>query len=164
MTVERLSENVLGVMHNMKSALMAVNGYIDLLIPDRSGEVYDGAKRSVVDMESVINNLVFALRAFRQTDPQPVSLNKCVQSVVALLRSNESFRGKLKVHLELAELDEIYDTPAAVIQSLYVFISRAMNVLLSTEKYELTVRAVGEQDRVFIQIGGESIDFPRSKT
>ena len=161
MSGEQTSENVLGVMHNLKSALMAVNGYIDLLAPEKSGELYEGAKRSVGDMETVINNLVFAMRAFRQTKPKLVSLNACVQSVVELLRSNSTFRGKVKVSLDLAGNDEIYDTPAAVMQSLDAFITRAMNELLENVAYELTVRTVGEQDRVFVHIDNDSIDFPR---
>jgi len=164
MTGKQLSGNVLGVVHNLKSSLMAVNGYIDLLTPEKSGEVYEHAKRSVGDMESVINDLVFAMRAYRRTEPQTVSLNACVRSVVGLLRSNETFRGKVKFRLELAESDEIYDTPAAVMQSLDAFITRAMTELLGNGNYKLTVRTVGEQDRVFVSIDGDSIDFPRSAT
>ena len=62
MTVEKLSENVGGVMHNLKSAFMAVNGYIDLLAPDHTDKIYQQAKRSVGVMETIINNLVFAMR------------------------------------------------------------------------------------------------------
>ena len=161
MTVERLSENVLGVMHNMKSALMAVNGYIDLLEPDRSGEIYEHAKRSVCDMENVINNLSFAMKSYRQTELQTVSLNACVQGVVELLRSNRVFRGKVKFHLEIIETDEIFDAPAAVMRSLDAFITRSMNGLLADGKYEMTVCTVVDQDRVFVRVDGDAIDFPR---
>ena len=40
MTVERLSENVSGVVHNVKSLLMAVNGYVDLLGVEGRSEIY----------------------------------------------------------------------------------------------------------------------------
>ena len=63
MTVVKLSENVAGVMHNLKSAFMAVSGYIDLLAPDRSDKIYEQAKQSSGVMETIIDNLVFAMRA-----------------------------------------------------------------------------------------------------
>ena len=60
-TVEKLSENITGVTHNLKSALMAVNGYLDLLGKDGDGEIYAQAKRSTGVVETIIANLVFAV-------------------------------------------------------------------------------------------------------
>ncbi len=40
MALEGLIENVSGVMHNMKSTLMAVNGYIDLFLCQKSAGGY----------------------------------------------------------------------------------------------------------------------------
>ncbi len=114
MTVEKLSENVGGVMHNLKSALMAVNGYIDLLASDHTDKIYGQAKQSVGVMETIINNLVFAMRAYRNAEPAELSLNASVRSTVELLRTNRTFSGKVKFELALGEGDGIYDVPAKV--------------------------------------------------
>jgi hypothetical protein len=91
MTVERLLEDVSGVAHNLKSAVMAVNGYIDLQAPKHSGEVYELARRSTGAMKTILGNLVFALRAYRRTEPGELSLNACVCSTVKLPRMNDTF-------------------------------------------------------------------------
>jgi hypothetical protein len=59
------TEDILGVAHNMKSALMAVNGFIDLLAPEKSGELYEQVRHPTGALETIIENLVFALRAYR---------------------------------------------------------------------------------------------------
>ena len=112
--IDQLTENILGVVHNMKSALMAVNGYIDLLAPEKTGEMYEHAKHSTSALETIVENLVFALRAYRDTEAVNISLNQCVRSAVALIRSNHTFRGKAKFAFELAEDDGIYAGPADV--------------------------------------------------
>ena len=93
MSIEKLSENISGVMHNLKSALMAVNGYLDLLGKDGDSEIYAQAKRSTGVVETIIANLAFALRAYRNTEPERLSLNACVRGAVELLRSNRTFNG-----------------------------------------------------------------------
>jgi hypothetical protein len=129
--IDQLTENILGIMHNMKSALMAVNGYIDLLAPDKIGEIYEQAKHSTGALETVIENLVFAFRAYRNTEAVNISLNQCVKSTVELIRSNHTFRGKAKLTFELAEDDGIYAVPADVMTQLDAHISgEAKRVLL----------------------------------
>lgn len=82
MTVEKLAENVSGVMHNLKSAFMAVNGYIDLLAENRTDKLHEQAKQSTGAIEIIINNLAFAMRAYRNTEPAQLSLNAYVRSTL----------------------------------------------------------------------------------
>ncbi len=161
MTVEKLSENVGGVMHNLKSAFMAVNGYIDLLASDQSDKIYQQAKQSVGVMETIINNLVFALRAYRNTEPAELSLNACVRSTVELLRTNRTFSGKVKFGLELDEDDGIYDVPAKVMAQLDAFITDAAMRALADGDYVLTVETDCEEKQVSVRIGGAEVVFPR---
>ena len=161
MTVEKLSENVGGVMHNLKSAFMAVNGYIDLLASDHTDKIYGQAKQSVGVMETIINNLVFAMRAYRNTEPAELSLNSCVRSTIELLRTNRTFSGKVKFELELGEDDGIYDVPAKIMGRLYEFITDAAMRVLTDGDYVLTVVTVFEEGRVSVRIGDDKIVFPR---
>ena len=161
MTVEKLSENVGGVMHNLKSALMAVNGYIDLLASDHTDKIYQQAKHSVGVMETIINNLVFAMRAYRNTEPAELSLNACVRSTVELLRTNRTFCGKVKFELELGEDDGIYDVPAKVMGRLDAFITDAAMRALADGDYALTVVTVCEGKQVSARVGDDEIVFPR---
>ena len=61
MSVETLNENISGVMHNLKSALMALDGYLDLLGKDGSDEIYEQAKRSTTTAETIIGKVKFEL-------------------------------------------------------------------------------------------------------
>ena len=149
--VDQLTENILGVVHNMKSALMAVNGYIDLLSPEKAGEIYDHAKHSTRTLETVIENLVFALRAYRNTEPADISLNQCVRSAVELIRSNHTFRGKAKFTFELAEDDGIYAVPADVMTRLDALISGEAKRLLAEGEYRLTVATVRDSERKYVE-------------
>ena len=159
---DQLTENILGVVHNMKSALMAVNGYIDLLSPDKTGEIYEQAKHSTSALETVIENLVFALRAYRNTEAVNISLNQCVRSAVELIRSNHTFRGKVKFSFEFVEDDGIYAVPAEVIKQLDAFISGEALRVLATGQYKLIVATVHESGRMCVRIGGAEIGFPNS--
>ena len=159
MTVEKLSENVGGVMHNLKSAFMAVNGYIDLLAPDQSDKIYQQAKQSVGVMETIINNLVFAMRAYRNAEPAELSLNACVLSTVELLRTNRTFGGKVK--FGLAEDDGIYDVPAEVMGRLDTFITDTAKRALESGDYAITVETVREAGHVSVRIGEAAVVFPQ---
>ena len=161
MTVEKLSENVGGVMHNLKSAFMAVNGYIDLLASDHTDKIYGQAKQSVGVMETIINNLVFAMRAYRNTEPAELSLNACVRSTVELLRTNRTFSGKVKFELMLGEDDGIYGVPAKVMGRLDEFITNAAMQVLANGDYTLTVKMACEEDHVSVRIGNDEVAFPR---
>ena len=161
MTVEKLSENISGVMHNLKSALMAVNGYLDLLGKDGSDEIYEQAKRSTGVVETIIADLAFALRAYRNTEPERLLLNACLRGAVELLRSNRTFNGKVKFELELGEQDGIYDVPANVMERLDAFITDAAMRVLKGKDHVLTVATVVEGDHVSVRIGGNEVVFPR---
>ena len=118
----------------MKSALMAVNGYIDLLAPEKTGEIYEHAKHSTGALEAVIENLVSAMRAARNTEPIELSLNQCVRSEVELIRSNPTFQGKVKIAFELAGDDKIFAVPAKVVIRLDSFLSEAAKRVLGGGK------------------------------
>ena len=158
--IDQLTENILGVVHNIKSALMAVNGYIDLLSPEKSGEIYEHAKHSTCGLETIIENLVFALRAYRNAEAVNISLNQCVRSAVELIRSNHTFRGKAKFTFELAEDDGIYAVPVDVMTRLDAFISGEAKRLLADGVYKLTVATVRNSDRICVRIGDAEITFP----
>ena len=161
MTVEKLSENISGVMHNLKSALMAVNGYLDLLGKDGNEEIYAQAKRSTGVVETIIANLAFAVRAYRSAEPERLLLNACVRSAVELLRSNHTFNGKVKFELELGEQDAIYDVPANVMARLDAFITEAAMRVVKGKDHVLTVMTVCEGEQVSVRIGGAEVVFPR---
>ena len=159
---DQLTENILGVVHNMKSALMAVNGYIDLLSPDKTGEIYEQAKHSTSALETVIENLVFALRAYRNTEAVNISLNQCVRSAVELIRSNHTFRGKVKFTFDFFEDDGIFAAPTEVMNRLVEFISCEAKRVLDRGEYRVTVGTAHEEGQRSIRIGNAHIDVPVS--
>jgi hypothetical protein len=157
---DQLTENVLGVVHNVKSALMAVNGYIELLAPEKSGEIYEQAKHSTRALEKVIENLAFALRAYQNTEPADISLNQCVKSAVELIRSNDMFRGKARFSFDFDENDGIHAVPAEMMKQLDAFISGSAKRMLADGEYKLTVATVRESDRMCARIDDAEIMFP----
>ena len=159
MDVDQFIENIFGVIHSMKSSLMAVNGYIDLLAPDKTGEIYENAKNSTEKLETVISNLVFALRAYRNTEPTEISLNQCVISAVELIRSNKTFRSKVKFSLELVENDTIHAVPAKVMSRLVEYISGEAKSVLEQGDYKLTVTADHESDHIALRVSKAEITF-----
>ena len=162
MTVERLAENVSGVVHNLKSTLMAVDGYIDLLASKKRGEIYKHAKQSTEALEAILGNLVYALRAYRKTEPEELSLNACVRSTVELLRTNQVLKSMVMFELELARNDGIYAVSAEVMARLDGFIAGVAEHVLSGRQYTCTVATVCESERVCVRIGDEEIGFSRS--
>ena len=159
MDIDQLIENIFGVIHSMKSSLMAVNGYIDLLAPEKTGEIYENAKNSTEKLETVINNLVFALRAYRNTEPADISLNQYVKSAVELIRSNKTFRSKVKFSLELTENDMIHAVPAEVLDRLVACISEEAMRMLNGGEYRVTVGTAYEDGQRSIRIGNAVSTF-----
>ena len=112
-------------------------------------------------VESIIANLAFALRAYRNTEPERLSLNACVRGTVELLRSNRTFNGKVKFELELGEEDGIYDVPANVMERLDAFITDAAMRVLKGKDHVLTVATICEGEQISARIGDDEIVFPR---
>ena len=162
MTFDRLSENINGAVHNVKSLLMAVNGYVDLLGAEEQSEVYEHAKESTEAVETILGNLAYALRAYRKTEPEELSLNACVRSTVELLRTNQVLKSMVMFELELARNDGIYAVSAEVMARLDGFIAGVAEHVLSGRQYTCTVATVCESERVCVRIGDEEIGFSRS--
>ena len=162
-SIEQLIGNILGVMHNVKSSLMAVNGYVDILASEKSGEIYENAKQATVVVETLIDNLVFAIRALRDAEPKELSMNQCVRSAVEFIRSNRTFRSKAKFDFEFTEDDAIYAEPAQVMKRLDVFLSGTAERSLAEGEYKLTVATVRESKSVCARIGDAEVAFPSVK-
>ena len=162
-SIEQLTGDILGVLHNVKSALMAVNGFIDLLAQEKDDEIYELAKDSTVTMETIIDNLVFAMRAMRDTEEKELSLNQCVRSAVELVRSNRTFRGKAKFDFDFTEDDAMCAEPATTMKRLDVFLSGAAGRALAEGEYKLVVATVRESKWVCARIGDTEVAFPSAK-
>jgi hypothetical protein len=163
-----LAENVLGVMHNLKSSLMAVNGFLDLLAAQACGgepcEAAEQAKVSVRAVETILGDLAFGLRAIGNHEPGEISLNACVRSTVALLQSNRTFRSKVKFSFEFTAEDRIHAVPAEVMRELDAFVTGAAKRILARGEYRSTVSTVADSGYTIVQIGGEEISFPVAPT
>ena len=129
---------------------------------NRADKLHEQAKQSTGAIEIIINSLVFAMRAYRNTEPVKLSLNACLRSAVELRRSNRMCNGKVKFELELGEDDEIYGVPAEVMDRLDEFISEAATRVLSDGGYVLTVKTVCHDRHVSVRIGDDEVIFGRA--
>ncbi len=142
----RFGKNLSGMIHNLKSSLNAVNGYVGLLADDTAEEreeVATMAKRAAGHLESTINDLLFAVRAYQRTDYEAISLNACVRSMVEVLRSTPIFRSKIQIDLCLSEPDTVWASPIALMQVLDNLMTNAGEAMVDTD------------DRFVIQISTE---------
>ena len=162
LSLERLAENVGGVAHNLKSTLMAVNGFLDLLGAENHSEIHEQAKRSTEAMETILSNLVFVLQAYRKTEPEVLSLNACVRSTAELLQTNGAFPGKVMFELELDEDDGIYAVLADVMVKLDLLITSAAEHVLAGGQQTCVVATVCERRLVCVRVGSVVTGFPRS--
>ena len=117
-------------------------------------------KRLTEAMETILGNLVFALRAYRKTEK--LSLNVCVKSTIELLRTNQVFKSKARFELEVAGNERIYAVPAEVMGRLDGVFAGAAEHVLFGGKYTCTVATVCEPGRACVRIGAEEIGFLRS--
>ncbi len=158
--------NISGVVHNLKSSLMSIEGCTDLLRSDAepggsTPEILDLQKRSTDRMLEMINNFMTAVRSYQQTEAQPVALNDLVRGSVELLKGNSTLRNRLKIECELSEPDTIYAVPMEIMQVIDNLVTNAAEAMLNTDRYHLKV-ATSCRDR-YVELAvidqGTGIEF-----
>ena len=133
-------QNISGVVHNLKSTLMSIDGCIDVLrtvdARDRD-ELLDIQKSSTDKMLQMINNFMFAVRSYQKTDISVLSLNKLVESSVEVLKGNRTLKHKLKIETNLEDPDTILGSPMDIMQVIDNVVTNAAEAMFGTDRYIL---------------------------
>lgn len=141
----RFGQNIAGIVHNVKSKLMSIEGFNDLIaegVAESGGEAGDYAalqRRGIDQIDEMIDGLLLAVRSYQRTEPETMSLGRLVRSTVEILRANRNVRSGISVELNLCKDDRIKATPIAVIQILDALLQNAWEAVLPTADHSIAV-------------------------
>ena len=152
--------NITGVVHNLKSTLMSVDGCIgvmEIATPEERTELLSIQKNSTIKMLGMIDNFMNAVRSYQHTDRGLVHLNRLVESSVEVLRGNRTLKHKLKIDVELGEGDVVYGVPMELMQVIDNIVTNAAEAMIETERYELRIETASVSDRVLFRVIDQGI-------
>ena len=158
--------NIAGVVHNLKSVMMSVEGYNDLLKAtgmDDWEKILDLQKKSSGRMLEMINNFMVAIRSYQRTEPQEVRLNQLVSGATEVLKGNDVLKHKLRIHLELNEPDIVKAVPMKIMQVIDNVVTNAAESMLGTDRFDLYIRTRPVNGEICLQVEdqGVGIEFCR---
>ena len=162
-------KNIAGVVHNLKSLMMSIDGYNGLILSSDNEElvtVVDLQKKASVRMLEMINNTMYAIRSFQKTDLNYIDINELVLSSVEVLRGNPILRHNLKIMLELGKPIQIQAVPIEMMQVIENLVTNAAEAAQETEQYDLFIRTGKFEKWAYIEIEdrGNGIEFCRHCT
>lgn len=149
----KFGQNISGVVHNLRSSLMSVDGYIDLLQMSESEEKEELLRlqrKSTENMLEMISNFMGAVRSYQGKEAQDVSLNELVRSSIEILKGNPRLKHRLKIKMELQEPDTIHAVPMEIMQVIDNVVTNASESMRGGEGYHLTLRT--ECDTSFVKL------------
>ena len=147
----RFGKNIAGVIHNLKSNLMSVAGYIDIMRSQGSTKkMLDLQKASVERMQSVINNFMTAARSYQTTAYTRTNLSQLVMSCVEVSRGVNDI-GKMRFSLDLGKNTFVYASPMEIMQIIDNLISNAAESMSETKRFEMTI--ITDIEDAFVRLG-----------
>ncbi|MAG13722.1 MAG: hypothetical protein CMN78_03895 [Spirochaetales bacterium] len=157
-------KNIAGVIHNIKSVMMSIEGYNDIMRITHKSEwdnMLDLQKRSNKRMLEMINNFMEAVRSYQREEEQHVSLNRLVMGSVEVLKGNAELKGKLKIHMDLREPDAIHAAPMIIMQTIDNLVTNSAHAMKNTGHFDLEIKTFPEQGYTVLAVEdqGHGIDF-----
>jgi len=156
----KFGQNISGVVHNLKSTLMSIDGCIDVLHDadeiDRE-ELLRIQKSSTDKMLSMINSFMHAVRSYQHSDRVVVSLNLLVESSVELLRGNRTLKHHLLIEKRLGDTDTIYGAPMEIMQVIDNIVTNAAEAMFGTDRYHLAIETASEDGFVRLSVIDEGV-------
>jgi signal transduction histidine kinase len=160
----KFGKNISGVIHNLKSVMMSVDGYNDLI---KDADEYrietimqyqKQASRRMVDM---IDSFMVAVKSYQRTEPEKINLNKLVASSVEVLKGNPVLNHRLRIHVELNNPDDIVATPMEIMQLIDNLVTNASEAMEDIQRYDLFIRTGLREGMIFLEIEdqGNGISF-----
>jgi len=160
-------QNIAGIVHNVKSKLMSIEGFNDLIaegVAESGSETGDYAalqRRGIDQIHEMIDGLLLAVRSYQRTETETMSLGRLVRSTVEILRANRNVRSRISVQVDLCTEDRIQAAPIAVIQILDALLQNAWEAVTPTTGQVITVSTRVEGSFVACTIGdvGQGLPF-----
>jgi signal transduction histidine kinase len=154
----KFGQNISGVVHNLKSTLMSIDGCIDVLAyanEREREELLSIQKSSTTKMIDMINNFMTAVKSYQRNEPETVALNRLVESSIEVLKGNRTLKHKLKISLDLEEPDTVRGAPMEIMQVIDNLVTNAAEAMSGTGRYHLSLSTRFVDERVCLSVADE---------
>ena len=139
----QFGKNVAGVVHNLKSRFMAIDGFSDLIDEIGDSDVKHYAelqKDAATQILAVIDNLLSTVRSYQRAKREPLLLHKLAYGALEMLRSNMDFKHGIRVSTDFIEDDKIFASPLEILQLLDNLLKNAQEAMQGSERADLSIR------------------------
>jgi len=163
----RFGKNIAGIVHNVKSKLMSIEGFNDL-IADGVAENREGTgdyatlqRRGIQQIHDMIDGLLLTVRSYQRIDAELFALGQLVRGAVEMLRANRDIRSGVRIDLDLCENDDIFASPLSVMQVLDALLQNAWEAMRSRDDRKIRVSTRIDHDFIVCSIEdrGEGLPF-----
>lgn len=159
----KFGRNIAGVIHNLKSILMSVDGYIDLIKiskDDNLKDLLELQKKSTKRMATMISNFMTAVRSYQRAEPQQIRLNQLVASAIEVLKGNDILKHKIRINMDLREPDAIHAVPMEIMQIVDNLVTNAAESMVDTGRFDITIKTWHSPRGVHLQVIDQGNGIP----
>ena len=155
--------NVAGIVHNIKSSLMAINGYAELLQDDNDKIIHEYAGYQLESSDRIlnlVNRLSFATRSYQEVEKTVLSLNLIIVTTIEVIQTNLELKNVGKFLIELDENDRIFASPLEIFQLIDNILKNAHEAMINNSQGRITVKSTKRLDGLLFIVEDEGIGIP----
>lgn len=148
-------KNVTGVIHNIRSSLNSVFGYIDLIKENsdqRTVEYFELQRKAADNINTMIDNLLFAVRSYQNIERREISLNSLIDGCLELQRANLRIRNTIGIDFDRTDDDKLIAVPTEIIQVIQNITSNAFNAIMDEKNPELRFKTYRRDDFIVFSV------------
>ncbi|MEW5814086.1 MAG: HAMP domain-containing sensor histidine kinase [Spirochaetota bacterium] len=159
-----LGRNLLGVVHNLKSRLMALSGFMELVEEEGDKKMVEYAsmqRKAYHQIVEMVENLMFVATSYQNVNPQPVSLNKIVKGIIEIFNANLDFKQTVIVKVELdSGNDTIMAAPQELLRLLENLVNNSYESMTTANQNEIKILSAQEDDRLKLSLSDNGRGIP----
>ena len=135
-------KNVASIVHNLRSKAMAIDGFNELIEDEsnpRIKEYADFQKQAIAKQLELINNLMFATKAYQQSSRQATPINDIVRGTIELFKASMLAREPIEWEVSLEEKLWVHSSSQEITQILENLLKNAVEAMEKKAKKKIHV-------------------------
>ena len=159
----RYGRNIAGIIHSIRSKLMAVNGFTELIHKEGTGRIreYSALQAKAADrILLLLDNYIFSIKALSREDRDVVSVNSCLKSLLELYSTSILCRDNIDIRCEITALGKIRGSSQLLFRICENLLHNAIEALNAAEKKSIVLTAVDDDSWVKIEFEDSGRGIP----
>lgn len=159
----QFGKNVAGVVHNLKSMLMGIDGFAECVEQegDESTREYGNMIRQAAgNMTGIVNNLLRTVKYSQNTESDIIDLPTMLNSVLELVKANRLKKEKVLMEKVFEPFCAIYACPIEVMQLSQNLINNAFEAVERQKNAKVRLKIHSEEGRIYLTVEDNGPGIP----